>query len=270
MPEFVYRESNGIGYYMIEEFDKAYGVKTCFSTRDGGVSSGPYSALNFGLKSGDERDNVYRNFEILCRAAGINMGSLVLSDQVHGSTFRIVTRDDMGKGLLRESDINSVDSLITDQKGIALCIFTADCVPVFLLDMVKGVVSLCHAGWRGIINGIVPKTIKAMTANYGSKPADILCGIAPSIGPCCFEVGHEVADIFNREFESLNDIVFCEGGHYKIDLWNAVVRQLETCGLNTSNIVSSRMCTSCNEDKFYSYRRDGAKTGRMVSIIQLL
>jgi len=270
MPGFSFTLSNAIGYYTIDEFEKSRKVKTCFSTRIGGESTEGYSSLNLGYKSGDYKCIVDKNFKLLCQSACFDLENMVLSDQVHGDICKIVNSSDKGKGTVYESDIQGVDALVTNCKDVALCIFTADCVPVFLFDTVKNVVALCHGGWRGIINGIVPKTIEIMRSNFGSSPHDIMAAIGPSIGPCCFKVGHDVVKKFEDTFKVSSDIIIEHGGEYKINLWNAVTMQLKIEGLKGQNIFSSELCTSCNKDKFYSYRRDGSITGRMISIIQLI
>lgn len=268
MPGFSYNLNNGVGFYTIDEFERTGKVKTCFSSRNGGVSKSKYFSLNVGYKTSDDRINIHNNISILCKAVGFEINDLVLSDQVHGDRCRVVSSSDRGKGVIRESDISGVDALVTNCKDIAICIFTADCVPVYLLDIENNVAALCHAGWRGVINEIVLKTIDVMKVNFKSKPGNIIAAIAPSIGPCCFEVGYDVARVFQDYFENTKGIYFEEKGHFRINLWNAVAEQLIRAGIN-SNVVNSELCTCCNSDAFYSYRRDGFNTGRMASIMKL-
>lgn len=268
MSGFIHKECRGVGYYIVEEFEKA-GVKTCFSTRVGGISPSPYDTMNIGYKSGDDKGNIDSNFEILCSAAGFKRENLVLSDQVHGCTCRAVGESDRGKGILRESDIKAVDALVTNTKDTALCIFTADCVPVFLFDREKKAAAICHAGWRGIVLNIIGKTIDTMEKTYGTRPEDLITAIGPSIGPCCFNVGPDVVKAFENVFTDFNGIIINEAGRYRINLWAAAERLLRDAGVDHGRIINSALCTSCREDLFYSYRRDGSMTGRMVSIIQL-
>lgn len=266
---FTYKNKDGVGFYTIDEFEKLPGVKTCFSTRIGGVSQGNFKSLNPGYKSGDDRSCVEKNISMLCRSAGFKIEDLVFSDQVHKDVCRIVGREDRGKGTVRESDIIGVDALITNEKNVAICIFTADCVPVFLLDTVNKVIALCHAGWRGVTGKIVPKAIGIMKETYRSLPQNIHAFIGPSIGPCCFYVGPEVVGEFNLVFDDTSDIVIKDEGKYRINLWNAVFNQLKAEGIDGKSILNSEACTSCRPEEFYSYRRDGSKTGRMISILQL-
>lgn len=269
MSGFSRKVDGGVGYYIIDEFEKNLGVKTCFSTRNGGVSEGPFSTLNLGYKSGDVIINIDKNIAALCDAAGFNIENLVFSDQIHGDVCRIVGKSDRGKGVTRESDIEGVDALITSERDVAICIFTADCVPVFIVDDVKEVIALCHGGWRGIVNGIVPNTLNIMKDYYGCKPKNITAGVGPSIGPCCFYVGEEVVNEFRKAFTDTRDMIIYEDGRFRINLWNAVTEQLKIWGLKSNNILNSKLCSSCNNSEFFSYRRDGCKTGRMISILQL-
>lgn len=268
MGGFKYNSTDGVGFYTIPELDSTGIVKTCFSTRIGGVSPSGYSSLNLGYKTSDEKSNVDKNINILCSAAGFKIEDLVLSDQVHGDRCRVAASDDRGKGILVESDIKEVDALVTSSRDVALCIFTADCIPVFLLDVRNKVIALCHAGWRGVINNIVPKTIKVMSSQYNTNNEDIIAAVAPSIGPCCFDVGTDVAGQFMDVFEGNEDIIIDKGGHLKINLWEAIKVQLEASGLKMP-VIMSGLCTCCIPDEFYSYRRDGSVTGRMISIMQL-
>lgn len=268
MSGFEYGNINGVGYYTINDLEETGMVKTCVSSRIGGVSEGGFGSLNLGFKTEDNRHNVERNLDILCSAAGFCKEDMVFSDQVHGDRCRAVKESDRGKGTVIKSDIEGIDALITNEKGLALCIFTADCVPVFLLDTKNEAIGMCHAGWRGVINRIVPKTIEQMKINYGTAGCDIIAAVGPSIGPCCFEVGDDAASKFHDSFGGNSDIIINNGSIIKVNLWSALKLQLEA--LNVRRCVISELCTCCGSDKFYSYRRDGAETGRMISIMQMV
>jgi polyphenol oxidase len=269
MPGFKYNISEGIGYYTIDSFEETGKVKTCFSSRVGGVSTDEYACMNLGYKSGDTSSNIDKNISVLCKSTGIRLEDLVLSDQIHSDKCKIVGSGDRGKGIFKDSDIVGVDALITNNKNTAICIFTADCLPVFLFDTINEVIAVCHAGWRGIVNEILIKSINIMCTNFGSKPEHILAAIGPSIGPCCFSVGEEVITEFRKVFENIDCLVTKDNNKCSINLWNAGIEQLVTSGIFRSNITNSQLCTSCNSNHFYSYRRDNSKTGRMISILQL-
>ena len=270
MKGFELKQKNGVNYLSIPGFENSGMVRTCFSTRLQGVSKGGYSSLNMGLSSGDLRENVIENIKIICDATGFNIKDMVLPDQVHGSKCSIVKACDRGKGVDRGSDIKGVDALITSERGVVICILTADCVPIFLLDEESGVIAICHAGWRGIIYEVIPKTVLKMTESFLARPEEIKAAIGPSIGPCCFEVGDDVKDKFQESFGSDAGIINDKGAKCNIDLWSAACLQLENAGIKQENIIKSNLCTCCNKDYFYSYRRDGSKTGRMISMIELI
>jgi YfiH family protein len=267
---FELKQKNGVNYFTIPDFENSGMVRTCFSTRRQGVSKGGYSSLNVGLSSGDLRENVIENINIICDAAGFNIRDIVLPGQVHGSKCSIVKACDRGKGVGRASDIKGVDALITSERDVAICILTADCVPVFLFDEDAGVIAICHAGWRGIIYEIIPKTILKMAESFSVRPEGIKAAIGPSIGPCCFEVKDDVKNKFQESFGSDSGIINGKGAKWNIDLWKAACLQLENAGIKQENIIKSNLCTCCNKDYFYSYRRDGSKTGRMISMIELI
>ena len=159
--------------------DALEGSVHCFTTRYGGVSTGQFSTLNLGTSRGDSMENVLRNYEILGAAVGFSPEDVVHTWQEHTDTILRVGKVDCGKGLFRNQP-EVCDGLITDEPGVALVCFAADCTPVLLFDPVKNVAAAVHAGWRGTANGIVRKTVEKMAREFGSNPADI----GAAIGPC--------------------------------------------------------------------------------------
>lgn len=269
---FKLQERQGVWYCVIPGFERTGLVKHGFSTRKGGVSAGQYSTLNLGFKKGDSHHAVMENFLRFCRAVDINPHNAVFSDQVHGDKVVVVDTSDRGKGAFKESDIQQVDGLITGEPQVALVTFYADCVPLFLLDPVRKVIALSHAGWKGTLACIGRKTLEAMHREFGTQPQDCLVGIGPSIGPCCFEVDLPVAQQFAQVFDKYRDAIIKPGlepGKYHIDLWMANALQFKEAGVPTQNITVSGMCTSCRHDLFFSHRRDRGDTGRMAAILML-
>ncbi|PAB58840.1 peptidoglycan editing factor PgeF [Anaeromicrobium sediminis] len=270
MPFILKESTNGAKYYAIDEFDKTNMVKTCFTTKMGGVSNGEFSTLNMGTKTNDKRENIIKNYEIICEALGIRMENLVLSDQVHKDEIKIVHMEDKGKGILCESDIKEIDGLITSQKDICLVTQYADCVPVYIFDKKNKVISLVHSGWRGTVKKISKKAIEIMKDVYNTNPSDCIGAIGPSIGVCCYEVDERVIEEFKKHFNNVEDFVKNKkNGKYNLDLWEANKSILKDTGLNEENIIVSHVCTMCNEELF-SYRRDNGNTGRMAAMMQLL
>jgi len=265
---FELKREGELQYFTIPLFENTGLVRHCFTTKNGGVSSGECATLNLGFKRKDKRENVIKNFEIICNALGINKDDLVFSDQVHGDNVRIVTDEDRGKGIVRESDIIGVDSLITNARGVPLVTFFADCVPIFFLDYKNGVIALAHAGWRGTLKEIAKKTVDEMVKNFSTNPKYLLCAIGPSIGCCCYEVGNDLFEAFKNSFTYWRSILKKgKDEKYLFNLWIANYLQLLEMGVRKENVVVSGLCTSCNPNLFYSHRRDKGQTGSLAAIM---
>ena len=185
------KETNGVVYHASEAFAAAGGVVHGFASRLGGVSTGDFAQLNLGIKRDDSRENVRENYARFCAAIGADRDSLVMTHQVHSDDVRTASRADVLADLLDPIPYET-DGLVTDQPGLCLVIYYADCIPVLLYDPVKKAIGAVHSGWRGTAMGIVPKAIEKMTALYGTDPADLLAAIGPGIGPCCFETHDDV------------------------------------------------------------------------------
>ena len=153
------------------------------------------------------------------------------------------------------------DALITNRPGLMLSVRTADCLPILVADTAKQAVAAIHAGWRGTVTEITPKTVRAMMDRFGSHPAGLRVAIGPAIGPCCFEVGPEVAVQFQKYFPERRDLA----ERTYVDLVETNRRQLRQLGMPEAQIVSTALCTCCGRDTFHSYRRDRDAAGRMVS-----
>lgn len=258
-------------YFTIPSFEETGLVKHGFSTRTGGVSGGAYESLNLSILTEDVLANVLENRSKMAGALGIDPYSLVGAHQVHGDKIYRVRMSDKGAGATESHTvIPGTDALMTDEPGLTLTAFFADCVPIFLLDPVNKAIALAHAGWKGTVAKISVKTVIAMGEVYGTKPERLLAAIGPSIGPCHYQVDGPVIQRVKDEFptcwtELLKD--FDEQGHAQLNLWEANVTQLEEIGLALSNITVAGLCTYCNQDLFYSHR--GGKAGRQAALIML-
>lgn len=261
---FVRNKKGGLVYYTIPSFEN-YGVKHIFTTRLGGSSKKPFESMNLSLRRYNDKREIYDNFHIVCDNCGFKYEDLVLSDQVHGDRIAEVGVNDKGKGLYKKSDIKDADCLATDTVGVPLVTFYADCVPLFFYDSVKKAIALAHSGWRGTSLEIGRKTVEFMAAKYGSKPADIISAIGPSIGPCCYEVEYDVAKYFLNYDKALYNKA---GGKYMLDLQRVNAEILRNAGISDEHITVSGICTSCS-DEFYSYRRDKGVTGSMAAFMSL-
>ena len=257
-------------YYSFPAFDGVEGVRHGFSTRLGGVSEGTYAAMNLSFTRGDDAAAVRENFDRFCAAIGVNADDVVISAQTHTANVKIVTAADRGRGITREKEYTDVDGLITNEAGVVLCTQYADCVPLFFVDPVKRVVATSHAGWRGTAAGIAAVTVRRMVAEYGCRAEDILAGIGPSIGHCCFEVDSPVYDAFCK-VEVFDDTCYTDngGGKYHIDLWQVNRRWLLAAGVLPEHITVTDLCTRCHPDLFWSHRKTGDARGSLAAFVAL-
>ncbi len=259
-------------YLQFPSFNDTELVNHGFSTKHGGYSKGCYSSMNLSFTRGDDPSIVDKNFRRFTDAIGADYMGLVLSDQVHKAHIRRICQNDMGKGVYRTSDVKNTDGMITNVPGITLVTFYADCVPLFFLDPVNKAIGLSHAGWRGTVAGIGPKTVLAMKEAYGTKAEDILVGIGPSIGPCCYEVSEDV--IIEFEKKTNHGIIAkiahkTDSMHYMLDLWAANRYLLMDAGVVSSNITVTDLCTKCHSEDFYSHRMMGANRGSLAGMMML-
>ncbi|OAS13627.1 peptidoglycan editing factor PgeF [Paenibacillus oryzisoli] len=249
-----------------------------FSTRKGGVSEAPYSTLNLGLHVNDNPVDVVRNRERVAEAVGQPFTSFTYAEQVHGKDIAIVSLDEQGRGRdSRETALQAKDGFITKEKDIVLCAQFADCVPLFFYDPIQRVVALAHAGWKGTVLNISMATISLMTHTFGSRPSDIRAAIGPSIGICCYEVDQTVASRVRLVFEESQlstedqEAIIKDNGNEKYMLNLQLLNQklIEQAGILSSHIEVTQLCTSCRTDLFFSHRKEGGSTGRMIAWIGL-
>ncbi len=214
--------------------------------------------------TGDEPE-VYQLFrDELARGLKILPSQLVFPRQVHGSKIEVVTEPVTG-------DIAGTDALITQQPNLCICVQTADCVPVLLFDPVQQVIAAVHAGWRGTVSQLVSKTVHAMQLHFDSAPEDLVAGIGPSIHLHAYEVGQEVIQAVRESFDNHRQLLkpAVEEGKAYFDLWEANKSLLLAAGVPEEQIEVMGFCSYSHKELFYSARRDGADTGRMVSGLML-
>lgn len=241
------------------------GVPHAFSTRIGGVSPEPFDSLNLGNPNGcaiqDTREHIRENYRRLQRAAGCGERQRLWLHQVHGGRVVHVTR-----GAGHDNDTKA-DALVSDDVDRVLSVRVADCVPVLLSSEDGRVVAAVHAGWRGVVAGVVNEAMKQLTA-ISALPADrVAAAIGPSIGFDAFEVGPEVLEEFDRVFGEPAPMRRRTDGKGHVDLREAVRRQLLAAGVRENRIDTTDRCTFRDVDEFYSHRRDNGVSGRMAAII---
>jgi polyphenol oxidase len=238
-----------------------------FTTRHEGVSRPPYNSLNLGTNTLDSPHNVEGNRSLLARGFGTTLDHFLTVTQVHGTDLLVIDSPNPEFSHFLKLEC---DGIVTNQPGLMIAVCVADCVPVLLHDPVKGVVAALHAGWQGTVGNIAGKGVEAMVSLFGSNPKDILAAIGPAISACCYEVDAPVRDAFKKAGAAW-DLYARESGEKKwqLDLAAANKQQLIDAGLAPSQIESEPLCVSCNQELFFSYRRDGGDTGRQVGFIML-
>ncbi|MBQ8316003.1 MAG: peptidoglycan editing factor PgeF [Lachnospiraceae bacterium] len=246
-------------------------VKHGCSTRVGGVSEGYFSSMNLGFERGDSDENVMENYDRLCNAMGFSKEQVVLPDQVHDTVVRRATKADCGKGIMKPRDYSCVDAQITNEPGVALAVFGADCVPVFFYDPVKRAIGTAHAGWRGTIGRIAEKTVQAMEKEFGSQAEHMEAYIGVSICKDCYTVCGEVAELFMKEYPeaTMQTEEQKKGGTCQLDLWQVNRIILEQAGVKPENIVIGGVCTKCHSEVLYSHRVQGNDRGSLAGFLML-
>lgn len=250
------KESGGVSYYSFESLESWPSLTQAFFTRLGGVSQPPYDTLNVSFSVQDDPERVKLNRELAARAVGWDPGRIVSARQVHGRRAVAV-----GRGFVGAPDLPDTDALVTDEPGVLLLLKFADCVPVILWDPVRRVVGLVHAGWRGTVLGTPAAALELMGQRYGSRPSDVVAGIGPSIGPCCYEVGAEVVGAVSKVFGGTSVLQEADIG-YRLDLWGANAETLMRAGVAEESISVAGICTRCRHDLFFSHRAAGGIAGR--------
>ena len=263
---------NGVVYLTWPAIEKIEGIRHAFSTRIGGVSKEHLSSMNLSFSRGDDPANVRENYRRFCEAAGFEVENIVTSDQAHTTKVRYVTKADCGSGVTRDRDFHDIDGMITDEPGVVLATFYADCVPLYFVDPVHRAIGLSHSGWRGTVHKIGKITVQAMADQYGSRPEDIVAIIGPSICQDCYEVSEDVILEFQKYYreDCQSELYYRkENGKYKLNLWRANEIVMEEAGILPENIHTTQWCTCCNPELLYSHRASKGKRGNLAAFLGL-
>ena len=244
-------------------------INHAFSTRLGGVSEGEFTSMNMAFNRGDNPESVTENYKRICKSAGFDFDSLAASAQDHNTFVRAVTSENKGVGIYKPRDLQSVDALITNEKGVTLVTYYADCTPLFFVDTKQKAIGLAHAGWRGTVGRIGEKVVNKMTELYGTNPADIVAAIGPAISVCCYEVDKPCADNFYAlsDLDSSRFVFPKDNGKYMIDLLETNRQILVAAGVKNENITVSDVCTNCNSELLWSHRATKGKRGTMSAFM---
>jgi len=263
-------------YFQFEHFLAHSALLHAVFSRQGGLSDVPYTSLNTGLSVGDQRERVFANRRLLSETLGEPDWPIATSWIVHGNEVVEVGAEwkldhvQLGDPGPRRRG----DALMTREPGIFLLISFADCLPILYFDPVQQVAALAHAGWRGTAGGIAGQTVKALAERFGSRPADLLVGLAPAIGVCCYEVGADVRAQFEQMSVVAESAVWAphlagRDDRWMLDLQASNRRQLLAAGVAPDHIEVMPTCTACHTDLFYSHRREQGKTGRFAVLVGL-
>ncbi|MEW6189032.1 MAG: peptidoglycan editing factor PgeF [Actinomycetota bacterium] len=264
--DLLYEERGSIKFLTSPKLLDEASILVIFSTRMGGVSPPPYNFLNLAFDVGDKWENVIKNRRILCLAFGLDPASLTTAEQVHEDRVAQVNEDSVGQGAFGGIPIPRIDALVTNLNMVPLALFFADCVPIAIVDPMKRVIGIAHAGWRGTYLGISSNLVNLMMNRFNCRASDLLVFMGPCIGACCYRLESKRLNQFKRKFPRSMEVR--QNGSF--DLTAPNVEQLEGVGIPRQNIYSASICTSCNTDLFFSYRAENCKTGRQTGLVALL
>lgn len=243
-----------------------------FSTRIGGVSEGIFSSMNLSFTRGDDEGSVRENFRRMAEAIEVEPDSLIFAAQTHTTNVRKVTAADKGKGILWPLDYQDVDGLITNEPGLCLTTFYADCVPLFLVDPVHKAIGLSHSGWRGTVGKMGQETLRRMKEEYGTEAEDVFAAVGPSICQDCYEVSEDVIEKFKEAFDEMHwgELFYKkENNKFQLNLWKANEIILLEAGVQKENISVTNVCTNCNSDMLFSHRATKGERGSLAAFMAL-
>lgn len=250
-----------------------------FTTRLGGVSEGIFSTMNLSFTRGDKKEAVEENYRRLSEALSVEPDSFVCSDQTHTTNVIRVGAKDAGRcgissgaaGKMREEKYRDVDGMVTNEPGVTLITFYADCVPLYFVDPVHRAIGLSHSGWKGTAARMGKATLEKMKREFSTDPADVICAIGPSICKSCYEIGADVADAFQKEFAGREDEILVDKGEgkYLLDLWKANEIVLTEAGVHPSHLTVTEVCTCCNPNLLFSHRASKGKRGNLAAVLAL-
>lgn len=229
--------------------------------RTGGVSPTPWATLNMSISTGDSLANTRANRQRAFDVLDLPFDSMADVWQVHGNETVRADEPRGGRNPIK------ADGLITNRPGVTLFQRFADCAPILLYDPKHHAIGIAHSGWRGTANRAAASPVGAMAAAYGTRPADLIAAIGPSIGPDHYEVGPEVIDAISRTFGDTDDLLLTSNGRIHLDLWAANAKVLREAGVERIEIAG--LCTACHTEHFFSHRAEAGKTGRFGAVIAL-
>ena len=272
-PLVEYAISTGI-LPMVESplFQRETGLQHGFSTRKGGVSKEHLASLNLSFSVEDAKENVLENFRRIGERFGKTPEDFVLSKQSHETKVLKVGMKDRGKGITKDRDYEGIDALITDEEGLILSCFSADCVPILFYDPIHKAVGACHSGWRGTKGKILQNVVEEMRKHFSSNPAEILIAIGPSICKEQYVVSEDLALSFLEDYPDVGEnssspIQRISKDKFQLDLWDLNRRIALDSGIKEEHISISGYCTMENPELFFSHRYSQGKRGLQGAFI---
>jgi YfiH family protein len=250
-------DDNGLVAYRFESL-AAEGLAHAVFTRLGGASLGPFATLNVGHTVGDGPAAVAENHARIYRHLALAADHVASAHQVHGNRIALVDAEGAGQVY------PNADGLATNVPGVALFLRFADCQPILLYDPLHRALALVHAGWRGVVQAIARRAVETMQEAFDSQPGDLLAGLGPAIGPCCYTVGDDVAAAVGYALPGWKRVMHATEGGWRFDLSAANAQQLAAAGVR--RIEDAGLCTSCRNDEFFSHRADHGRTGRFAVV----
>lgn len=279
-------------YLTYPSLEKTGLVRHLITTRLGGISKGEFASMNLSFTRGDREEDVQENYRRIGQILGCPPKNMTASQQTHTTNIRLVTSDDKGKGIIRPLDHQDIDGLMTDEPGLALVTYYADCVPLLFVDPIHRAIGTAHSGWRGTVGRMGQCMVKSMGEAFGTRPEELYAAIGPSICQDCYEVSEDVAERFMGLEEGTDELrkelllsgryrVGYDGnlpkiveqgvqpGKYQLDLWLANYIILRQAGILPERIAITDICTCHNSDYLFSHRASGGKRGNLAAFLML-
>lgn len=261
------KENKGVKYLTYSLFEELDFIYHASSTRIGGVSEGELGAMNFGASTRDSKQNIRENYRIFSNAVGIRDESIVTSSQFHNANIKVCSYKDRGAGVIFPMPYSDMDGLVTNEKDVTLCIFSADCIPILFADPVNKCIGACHCGWKGTIKDLAKLTVEKLSTEYGADPKNMKVVIAPGIKKCCYEVSEELYRDFENKYHFNDGSFEIKDNKYYLDLPLINKNILLSAGILKENIYISDLCTCCNSELLHSHRATKGKRGIMGHFI---
>ena len=246
-------------------------VEHCFTTRGGGVSEDIFATMNLSFTRGDKEEAVLENYRRLGEAMGVSPQDFVCTDQTHTTNVLRVGKKDCGNGVTKPRPYTDVDGLVTNETGVVLSTFFADCVPLYFVDPVHRAIGMSHSGWRGTVGRMGARTLEKMQEEFGTQAKDVFAAVGPSICQECYEVSRDVAEEFQKEFKGHESEILIDKGKDKflLDLWKCNEIVMLEAGIVKEHLAVTNICTCCNPTLLFSHRASKGRRGNLGAFIFL-